>query len=74
MAKTISELCIDKIESGIRAIRLGLKKPSEVELNDFFKKLAPLNVGMHDDLMGKYTNVVKDYNRKNEKKEVLHEA
>ena len=73
MAKTISELCIDKIESGIRAIRLGLKKPIEVELNDFFNKLQPLNIGMYDELLEKYTNVVKDYNSKHQK-EVLHEA
>ena len=73
MGKTCSELYIDRIESGIRGIRLGIKKPSEVELNDFFKKLQPLNDGMAIDLKDKYDNVVNDWNRKNQK-EVPHET
>ncbi len=65
MANTCSELYIKKIESGIRSIRLGTKKPSEVSLDDFFEKLRPLNDGMAMDLREKYDNVVKDWNRKN---------
>jgi len=50
----IEELCIRKIESGIRALKFKTKKPSELNISQYFEKLKKTNEGMHDDLMDKY--------------------
>lgn len=62
MAKSIEEICIQKIEAGIRAIKNGTKTPQETECGKFFTKLKPLNEGMYDDLMNNYKAVVKKHN------------
>lgn len=64
MAMTCEELYIKNIENAIRAIRLGVKKPSEVNPASAFEKLLPLNDGIHSDLLTKYQHVVNDFNRK----------
>jgi hypothetical protein len=60
------DLLIKKIEGAIRGIRMGNKAPKDVasEVAHGFARLKTLNEGMHDDLMEKYKNVVKDYNQK----------
>ena len=62
MAKSIEEICIQKIEAGIRAIKNGTKTPQQANCGTFFIKLKPLNEGMHDDLMNNYKVVVAQYN------------
>ena len=56
---------IKNIENGIRAIRLGNKKPQDVNINSQLEKLKTVNDGMSQDLTIKYVNAVNDYNRKN---------
>ncbi len=58
MAKGTEELCIKKIESGIRAIRNKTKKPEDANCGYFLKKLKVLNEGIHDDLMNNYKAVM----------------
>ena len=65
MTKSTEELCIQKIESGIRAIKNKTKTPKEVNCSFFFTKLKPLNEGMHDDLMNNYKIVVIEFNKDN---------
>lgn len=61
------ELCIRKIESGIRGIKNGTKTPEETKVGFFLNKLQPLNEGMYQDLLGKYIVVKKEYDEKNPK-------
>ena len=63
------DLYIKKIEALTRGIRLGTKKPSDVatEVASAFNKLKASNIGMYDDLLNKYNNVVSDFNKKNTK-------
>lgn len=58
---------IKNIENGIRAIKLGNKKPNEVEINSQLERLKAVNIGMYDELNTKYVNVVSDYNKRNQK-------
>jgi len=58
--KTTEEICIQKIESGIRGIKNMTKTPQEANCGFFFKKLQPLNEGMYDELLVKYIAVTKD--------------
>lgn len=60
MAKSTEDICIQKIESGIRAIRNKSKTPQEANCGFFFNKLKPLNEGMYDDLMNDYKAVLKE--------------
>lgn len=64
MAKTCEEIYISKIENGIRGIKMGTKKPDEVDLQPIFIKLKKLNPFMYDDLHEKYINVVTNFNNK----------
>lgn len=65
MAKSVEEICIQKIESGIKAIKNGTKTPQEAKCGGLFAKLKPLNEGMYDDLMNNYRAVMLEYNTKN---------
>jgi len=67
MAKGIEELSIGKIESGIRGIKMGTKKPDEAKVGYFLKKLEPFNIGLYEDYLEKYAKVMKLYNEKKEK-------
>lgn len=64
MAKSTEDICIQKIESGIRAIKNKSKTPKEANCGFFFKKLKPLNEGMYEDLMNDYRAVMLEYNKK----------
>ena len=59
------ELCIRKIESGIRGIKNGTKTPEETRVGYFLTRLQPLNEGMHQDLLVKYMKVKEEYDKKN---------
>lgn len=61
--KSIEELSIEKIQAGMRAIKSGSKTPAEANCGFFFKKLKPLNEGMHDDLMKEYKTVMENHNK-----------
>lgn len=63
MAKGTEEICIKKINAGIRAIKNKTKTIQEANCGFFFNKLKPLNEGMYDELIAKYieaTNEIKD--------------
>lgn len=64
----MEEVLIKNIENGIRAIRMGNKSPQEASLGSHFTKLKPLNLGMYEDLLDKYKNVVSDYNKRKDVK------
>jgi hypothetical protein len=61
---TTEELIVRKIESGIRGIDLGTKKPHEVNILKELSRLSMLNDGLFDELQDKYTNTLKMYERK----------
>lgn len=65
MPKGIEELSIQKIRSGIKAIRNKTKTPTEANVGKFFTKLKALNEGMHDHLMDNYKEVMVAYNYAN---------
>ena len=67
MGKTCEEIYIQKVEAGIRAIRFGTKTPNEAQVGLWLNKLKPLNDGMYNDLMDKYKNVMKEYEKKKHK-------
>lgn len=67
MSLTIEECYVKKIEGGIRSIKLGYKKPEEIELISSFEKLKKINDGLCDDLKIKYDKIVKDYENKSKK-------
>jgi hypothetical protein len=62
--KTTEDLVITQIENGIRSIKLGTKKPGQVELDKWFDKLENINKSMCDELIMKYHNIVRDYKSK----------
>jgi len=62
MAKSTEEICIQKIESGIRGIKNGSKTPKEANCGFFLNKLKPLNEGMYDELFDKYVKLMKENN------------
>ena len=67
MAKACEEIYIQKVESGIRSIRMGTKTPNETQIGLWLNKLKPLNDGMYNDLLEKYKNIMKDYEKKKHK-------
>jgi len=62
-AKSVEEICIQKLKSGIKGIQNGTKLPKDANCGFLFKKLKPLNEGMHDDLMNDYRAVMIEYNK-----------
>ena len=64
MAKTCEEIYIGRVEGGIRSIRMGTKTPNEAQVGMWLNKLKPLNIGMYLDLLKKYDNQLKEYNKK----------
>lgn len=58
---TIEETYVKHIENGIRAIKLGSKKPEDVNLESYFKKLKTINDGLCDDLIERYDDIVRKY-------------
>jgi hypothetical protein len=60
----VEENYIKSIENGIRGIRLGTKKPSEVNVGANLEKLEKTNKGMYEELLTKYSNVMLDYNKR----------
>ena len=63
MAKSCEEIYTIRIESGIRSIKMGTKTPNEAQVWVWLTKLKPVNVGMYDELMQKYKNVMKEYEK-----------
>jgi len=59
---TLEETYIKNIESAIRGIKLGTKKPEEVGtvVASNMTKLKEVNEGMASDLMAKYKRVLED--------------
>jgi hypothetical protein len=63
---TIEETYVKHIESGIRAIKLGTKRPDEANVGKYLNKLRNINDGLCDDLMERYQNVVDNYKKSSE--------
>ncbi len=63
------QIYIKNIENAIRAIKLGSKSPSEVNVSANLTRLKSVNEGMALDLMQKYKAVVDDYNKKSSQNE-----
>lgn len=61
---TIEDCYVKKIECGIRGIKLGTKKPSEVDINEALEKLKKVNDGLYEDLLKKYITIMESYNKR----------
>ncbi len=59
-SKTLEQIYIEKIENGIRGIKLKTKTVQQVDLGPTFEKLRKVNPYMCDDLIMKYDNVVRN--------------
>lgn len=57
------EMYVKNIESGIRAIRMGVKAPKDTLAPVSLNKLKGLNEGLYDDLIKKYKTAVEEYNK-----------
>ncbi len=64
MAKTCEELYIERIENGIRAIKLKTKSPEQVDITTQFRNLKLVNPNMYIDLQEKYLKTLSNYNKK----------
>jgi hypothetical protein len=64
---TTEETYVKHIECGIRAIKLGTKKPHETNVGKFLNKLREVNDGLCDDLLERYKKVVENYKINEEK-------
>lgn len=53
-SKSTEELVVTKVENGIRSIKLGTKKPEDVDIYLYLEKLKNLNEGLHEELLKKY--------------------
>ena len=58
------ELYVRHIENGIRAIRMGTKNPKDANVGLHLNKLKLVNLGLYEDLLEKYSNVLKDYKKR----------
>ena len=63
---TTEETYVKHIECGIRAIKLGTKRPDEANVGKFLTKLREVNEGLYDDLMERYQNIVENYKKNKE--------
>lgn len=64
MSLGIEALVVKKIENGIRGIKLGTKKPEDLNVYSSLNKLKSLNVGLYEELTTKYENIRAIYNKK----------
>ena len=60
---TIEETYVKHIENGIRGIKLGTKKPEDTKVGKYLTKLKPINDGLYDDLMERYSEVIRKYKK-----------
>ena len=57
-SKSTEELVVTKVENGIRSIKLGTKKPEDVNIYPYLEKLKILNAGLYNDLSEKYKDTL----------------
>jgi broad specificity phosphatase PhoE len=62
---SVSEMYVRRIEADIRGIRFNTKKPETLNTITVLEKLREVNYGLYEDLLTKYENVKKDYNKRN---------
>jgi len=55
---------INKIENGLRGLRLGTKTPKTVDINRFLLRLKNINYGMYEELQKQYVDEVTKINKK----------
>jgi hypothetical protein len=58
---TNEQLYVQNIENSIRAIRLRMKNPQDINLLSNFNRLKVISLVRYNELMSKYQNVKKDY-------------
>ena len=56
----MEEQLVRKLRGIISAIKLGNILPKDAGAGSLFLKLKPLNLGMHDELMGEYKKVLEN--------------
>ena len=54
---------IKRIEADIRGIRFRTKNPDTLNTVNVLEKLRNVNYGMYEELLTKYENVKRDYNK-----------
>lgn len=59
--ETTEELLIRRIEIDIKAIKNGKLSPRESEAGARLNRLKKINLGMYEDLLGKYSIAVNQY-------------
>lgn len=57
--KTCEEIYVDKIENGIRGLKLKTKTLEESKVEVYLNKLKPINSGLYEDLVLKFNKVNK---------------
>tara|TARA_R110000772_G_C13310268_1_gene440059 strand:+ start:10632 stop:10847 length:216 start_codon:yes stop_codon:yes gene_type:complete len=55
---------INKIENGLRGLRLGTKTPTTVDINRFLLRLKDRNYGMYEELQKQYVDQVTKIKKK----------
>jgi hypothetical protein len=64
MKESAEEIYIRHIENGIRAIRMGTKEPKDTLAPVSLNKLKQINLGLYEDYLDRYKNVLKEYNKR----------
>lgn len=67
MSLSLEEIYVKHIENGIRGIKLGTKKPEDINVWAYLNKLRNVNDGLCDELTIAYQKVL-EMHRKNEEK------
>ena len=62
--KTVEELTILQVENQLRGLKMGTKKPEEMDVNRWLIKLKPLNIGMYEELQAKYVRILTEVKNK----------
>lgn len=63
-SKSIEEIVVRNIESGIRGINFGTKRPEDVNIHKDLKRLQSINDGLYEELCDKYYNTLDAYKEK----------
>jgi len=63
-SKSIEEIVVRNIESGIRGIKFGTKRPEDVNVHKHLKRLQSINDGLYEELCDKYYNTLDAYKEK----------
>ena len=62
--KSIEEIHVSKIESAIRSLDHGTKRPHEINIGNNLRQLATINYFLYTDLSDKYSKILDKVERK----------